>query len=707
MYIVKLDGQPMFDPRVDELKVSDLKLNLEVNTAGTFNFTIYPSHPLYDNINKLKSVIEVYQDNILLFRGRPLNDQLDFYNVKKVICEGDLAFLNDSIQRPYEYSGTVSDYLEQLIVNHNAEVAEDRQFTLGNVTVIDANDYITRADSSYPKTWETIKTKLLDLLGGYIMVRRQDGINYIDYLADSEYMSEQVIRIGENILDVSRSREGQDIYTAIIPIGATLKDEEGNDYKLDIKSVNGGLDYIYDQTAVDLYGWIFRRVEFNDVAVASNLLTKAQAELAAAINTVVSIDLKAIDLSLMNPTETFNLTNLVTNGDFSNGTTGWAFNAPALALTVNGGIANLIRQNTSGATVYPNINTNITGITGHKYYTCIKILNNVNTFNVSAFIQFGTQIALYYNLLNGFRSATFTANNNATKFYLNHTIPNNNTVNYNADDIMLIDLTQTFGAGNEPTKAEMDLLMDKLGWFNGTIETTIDGVIPFDEFRIFEKVKVESTIHLLDEYYLIKKLSLDLTNPRNNSLSIGRTYKSFTERQYDAENVIRNISKDYVKNEAVQDIKSEIQTVSSNITQEADNIRLQVAEGYTAKTEFSQYKSEVGTEFSQVSDAFSFQFNQLMTAINSLDTDTQVQFTEIIKYIRFIDGNIVLGQINNPYIVNISNTKVSFLQDNVEVAYISNNKLYVFNGEFINSLKIGNFGFTPRANGNLSFGKVV
>lgn len=531
MYIVKLDGQLMFDPRVDELKVSDLKLNLEVNTAGTFNFTIYPSHPLYDNINKLKSVIEVYQDNILLFRGRPLNDQLDFYNVKKVICEGDLAFLNDSIQRPYEYSGTVSDYLEQLIVNHNAEVTEDRQFTLGNVTVIDANDYITRADSSYPKTWETIKTKLLDLLGGYIMVRRQGGINYIDYLDDSTATSLQTIRLGENLIDVNQSREGQEIYTAIVPLGATLKDEDGKDYQIDIKSVNGGLDYIYDEEAVEQYGYIFRMLEFKDITLPNNLLIKAQQTLAEAIGTVTSIDLKAIDLNMLD--------------------------------------------------------------------------------------------------------------------------------------------------------------------------------VNIDDFRIFEKVKVESTIHQLDEYYLIKKLSLDLTNPRNNSLSIGRTYKSFTERQYDAENVIRTISKDYVKNEAVQEIKSEIQTVSSNITQEADNIRLQVAEGYTAKTEFSQYKSEVGTEFSQVSDAFTFQFTQLMAAINSLDTDTQVQFTEIIKYIRFIDGNIVLGQINNPYIVNISNTKVSFLQDNVEVAYISNNKLYVFNGEFINSLKIGNFGFTPRANGNLSFGKVV
>ena len=531
MYTVLLDGQLLYDPRVKGLEISGPKLSLEVNTAGTFEFTIYPSHPLYDNIGKLSGVVEVYQDDVLLFRGRPLNDKMDFLNVKRVLCEGDLAFLNDSIVRPYEYNGTVEGYLEQLIAGHNAQVGADKEFTLGNVTVEDANDYIVRADSGYPRTWEVVKTKLLDLLGGYIMVRREDGVNYIDYLADTTATSLQTIRLGENLLDVAQTTEGQDVYTALIPIGATLKDENGDDYKVDITSVNGGLDYIHDATAVSQYGWIFRMMEFRDVTLPANLLAKAQETLADAINTLVSIDLKAIDLSMMD--------------------------------------------------------------------------------------------------------------------------------------------------------------------------------VDIDEFRIFEKVKVESAPHQLDDYYLIKKLNIDLAEPKNNSLQIGRTFKTFTERQFDSENVIKTINEDYVKNETVQEIRGEIQTVSSNITQEADQIRLEVAEAYTAKTDFSQYQSEVATQFTQTSSTFNFNFSQLQTAITSLDGDTQAQFTEIQKFIRFVDGDIILGEVSNPFTLKISNDRISFLQNNVEVAYMSNNKLYITDGQILTSLQIGNFGFTPRTNGNLSLGKVT
>ena len=91
--------------------------------------------------------------------------------------------------------------------------------------------------------------------------------------------------------------------------------------------------------------------------------------------------------------------------------------------------------------------------------------------------------------------------------------------------------------------------------------------------------------------------------------------------------------------------------------------------------------------------------------------DTQTQFEDIRKYIRFVDGDIVLGQVDNPFVLEIRNDRISFLQDGVEVAYLSNEgdtqKLYINDGEIIRSLKIGNFAFTPRENGNLSFKKVT
>ena len=76
------------------------------------------------------------------------------------------------------------------------------------------------------------------------------------------------------------------------------------------------------------------------------------------------------------------------------------------------------------------------------------------------------------------------------------------------------------------------------------------------------------------------------------------------------------------------------------------------------------------------------------------------------RYIRFVDGDIILGEVNNNLMLKISNDKISFLQNGIEVAYMTDNKLYITDGEFLNSLQLGNFAFYPRTSGNLSFKKI-
>lgn len=51
----------------------------------------------------------------------------------------------------------------------------------------------------------------------------------------------------------------------------------------------------------------------------------------------------------------------------------------------------------------------------------------------------------------------------------------------------------------------------------------------------------------------------------------------------------------------------------------------------------------------------------------------------------------------------LSEQKLSFYQGSDEVAYFSNNKLYVTDAEILDRLQLGNFAFIPRSNGNLSF----
>ena len=299
IYRVYCDGHLLYHTRMGSLMIHNPSLELEVNKTGSFEFTVQHDHAYYDLIRKLKSIITVYQDDFLLFRGRVLNEEVDWHNAKKVACEGELAFLLDSIQRPYEHTGGVQDFLNMLITNHNAQVDAEKQFTLGRVTVTDPNDYIVRSDIEYTTTWDVIQKKLLDLLGGYIIVRHEGDKHYLDYLSSITVLSPQKITFGKNLLDLKRVRKGEDIATVVIPLGAKLKDAEGKDTdkRLTIESVNGGLDYVQDADAIAQFGRIVKTVIFDDVTEARNLLTKGNAQLAESVKQMESIELTAADLA--------------------------------------------------------------------------------------------------------------------------------------------------------------------------------------------------------------------------------------------------------------------------------------------------------------------------------------------------------------------------------------------------------------------------
>lgn len=296
----------MYDYRSEKLNIFDTKLQLEANTTGSFQFKIYNNHLYFDKINKLSSIIKIYQKDRLIFRGRVLEDTTDFYKAKNVDCEGELAFLLDSIYRPFDLRNqtiSIKQFLTDLINNHNSQVQDFQKFILGDITVEDPNKKINFSSDTALKTWDIIKTRLIDNYGGYLYITYNEyEMPILNYLVKPPNTSVQTIQFGQNMLDLSNLISGSEIFTAILPYGAKLKDENGNDTeeRLTIKSVNGGIDYIYDEAMVKQYGLIFAdpsKTTWDDVTTASNLLTKAKETLADGIQLIATIELKAIDLS--------------------------------------------------------------------------------------------------------------------------------------------------------------------------------------------------------------------------------------------------------------------------------------------------------------------------------------------------------------------------------------------------------------------------
>ena len=298
MYRVLCDNKVLHDIRDEEYMLLEPKISLELNKTGNFDFSILPRHPNADVINKLKSKIEVYEDSELLFAGRSLTDEIDFQRTGQIACEGELAFLLDSVQRKnifrtnkFQPISSNIDIFKNIIAEHNQQVEDSKKFTIGTID-IDRVDKINNFDANYEKTWDLINTNFIEKYPGYLRVRYQNGVRYLDYVKQYGKVSNQVIRFGENLLDLKKYTKAENIKTAIIPMGGgnvTIKNATGHN----------GTDYIYNQTAVDLYGWIFEKVDFPDASDPNTLFQKAQEYLKSCINLAITIELTAVDLHMI------------------------------------------------------------------------------------------------------------------------------------------------------------------------------------------------------------------------------------------------------------------------------------------------------------------------------------------------------------------------------------------------------------------------
>lgn len=307
-YRVLCDGYVLHDSNLEQFTLINPVLTVELNKSGEFTFQIASNHVYYEKIVNKKSCIEIYQDGEWLWSGRPIKVSTALKLVKTVVCEGELSFLHDSNQRIAEYHDmSVKDYFTTLINKHNAMVDESKRFTVGNVTVTDSNDSLYRY-SNYEDTFDTIQDKLIDRIGGYLLTRHVDGVTYIDYVQSYPYITNQVIEIGSNIIDLSLEESSADTISALIPLGKKLteiseespQEESTGEERLTIESVNHGLDYIVNDDAVSRIGMVFGTVTFDDVTDPYNLLAKGYEELTDRIYNTLVISLNIFDRSFIN-----------------------------------------------------------------------------------------------------------------------------------------------------------------------------------------------------------------------------------------------------------------------------------------------------------------------------------------------------------------------------------------------------------------------
>lgn len=275
------------------------EVKTELNKAGSFQFEIYPPHPYYDRLIKMKTKIDVVLNGELIFSGRVLYTQMEMDKKRKVYCEGCLSYLLDSIQESYEfdsritqfYDMTVHEFLDRLLTRHDKMFITDRLGVLDNfqgaLTQIgisegntDTTDRLRRALKVYnnetstsrdtfwidddtklfklgtvnaegtadrfkfeikghSKTLDMILETLVDSVGGFMQAYRdpEDGWYVLDWKDKFGNENMQPIEWGTNLIELQQDESGVETFTRLYPVGksSTNSNSTGSDKNITLR----------------------------------------------------------------------------------------------------------------------------------------------------------------------------------------------------------------------------------------------------------------------------------------------------------------------------------------------------------------------------------------------------------------------------------------------------------------------------------------
>ena len=214
LFRIYVDGALFYHPQLSKLAVTEAKVEEDAENIDSLTLSAPYNHPYLHSIKPMASVIVCKKGNETVFEGRALDDGSDFYNTHTWTCESALSYLNDSQQPPYNYKGNLRGLFEYFIAEHNKSVEEQKRFLVGEVTVVDNNDYVAYSCSDYSMTLDAIKDKLIKTHGGYLRLRYTSVGKMLDYLAD--FAPYDTVHVGDTDYLLVHSgiagyREGRDL----------------------------------------------------------------------------------------------------------------------------------------------------------------------------------------------------------------------------------------------------------------------------------------------------------------------------------------------------------------------------------------------------------------------------------------------------------------------------------------------------------------
>lgn len=314
MYKVTIinDGEEttIHSPYVNDLKLPNGIIKKQINAIDTFEFSIFMNNRGFGKIKPFRTLVTVknMKTGLFEFEGRVLRPnktmENDGLHSESYVCEGELGYLHDSIQKHREFRGSPRDLLSEIISYHNSQVEEYKQFQIGNITVEDPNDYIYVYTSAEKDTFQTIKETLLDRLSGELQIRKENGVRFLDYLKRIGEDKSTEIKIAKNLISMSVDVDPSEIVTRLTPLGARIESEDetatdASQARITIESVNNGIPYIDHEGLKAEFGIQGGSVTWDDVTDPNDLLSKGRDWLANQKTSLNQYKIAALDLRLI------------------------------------------------------------------------------------------------------------------------------------------------------------------------------------------------------------------------------------------------------------------------------------------------------------------------------------------------------------------------------------------------------------------------
>lgn len=294
MYTVKVGNDVIYSPALGfkGRVIQSPVLKIEANTASTLEFTCPDANSKKAMLQMLRPEIKVYDGSNRVFRGRIVNGTNDFRLSRKIHAEGELAYLQDVIVRPYDVTKTPAQMFEYLLTAYNAQLpagSAEKRFEIGNCTVTGTSKQFKGED--YKTVFAVMADALIKEYGGYLIPRYviEGGVevNYLDWLAEPG-TGTQRIQYAHNLLDLTQQEDASPLFTAMV----AHAEINGNTVTRTVTA---------SAAIIGKYGYIESSKGYSDIDSTAALEAAATKDLNAAIAETekTSVTAKAVDMTVI------------------------------------------------------------------------------------------------------------------------------------------------------------------------------------------------------------------------------------------------------------------------------------------------------------------------------------------------------------------------------------------------------------------------